>query len=244
MAKIPIIKGLEGRTIVITGAASGIGGATAELFIDEGARVILLDLNAAGVEAALGSGEGLARKADITNYDEVVRIIDEAASFTGGVDGVVNAAGILLFGPTLDMTIETWNKVIDVNLSGSFHVIKACLPWLKQKEGATIVNIASGDGLLPSSPGLAAYAASKGGVVALTKALAADLAPSIRVNCVCPGPVDTPMVNGLRAEVGNYALKRIADPVEIARAILFLTASQSSFVTGATLAVDGGRTFH
>jgi NAD(P)-dependent dehydrogenase (short-subunit alcohol dehydrogenase family) len=109
---------------------------------------------------------------------------------------------------------------------------------------ATIVNIASGQGLLPNVPNNAAYAASKGGVVNLTRALAAELAPTIRVNSVCPGMVDTPMTSGLERDVSRYALKRIADPLEIAQAILFLTGTESSFITGAALAVDGGRTFH
>ena len=106
------------------------------------------------------------------------------------------------------------------------------------------MNIASGQGLLPNIPNTTAYAASKGGVVNLTRALAAELAPSIRVNSVCPGMVDTPMTAGFERPLDRYALKRIADPLEIAQAILFLTSTESSFVTGAALAVDGGRTFH
>jgi NAD(P)-dependent dehydrogenase (short-subunit alcohol dehydrogenase family) len=150
----------------------------------------------------------------------------------------------MITGPTQGVTPETWRKVIEVNLTGTFLVTQAALPWLRQAKGSTVVNIASGAGVLPNAPGLAAYAASKGGVIALTKALAADLAPEIRVNCICPGMVDTPMADGFRANVGNYALKRIADPQEIAQALLFLTSSEASYITGATLAVDGGRTFH
>ncbi|MBV8094007.1 MAG: SDR family oxidoreductase, partial [Acetobacteraceae bacterium] len=119
-----------------------------------------------------------------------------------------------------------------------------CLPWLKKAPLAMIVNIASGQGLVPNTPNMTAYAASKGGVVNLTRALAAELAPSIRVNSVCPGMVDTPMTTGLQREVDRYAMKRIAEPLEIAQAILFLTSAESSFVTGAALAVDGGGTFH
>lgn len=113
-----------------------------------------------------------------------------------------------------------------------------------QNKGSTIVNIASAAGLLPNAPDLAAYAASKGGVIALTKALASDVAPDVRVNCICPGMVDTPMADGFQANVVNYALKRFADPMEIARALLFLTSAESSYVTGSVLAVDGGRSFH
>jgi len=235
---------LAGRRIVITGAASGIGRVTARLFMEEGANVILLDQNADALKAAFEGFGAIIAGVDITRNEEVAKVIAHAAEVTGGIDGVINAAGIMITGPTAELSPQTWRQVIDVNLSGSFFVVQSCLPWLKLNDFSTIVNVASGAGLLPNAPGLAAYAASKGGVIALTKALAADLAPKIRVNCVCPGMVDTPMADGFRANVGNYALKRIADPAEIARAMLFLTSSESSYVTGATLAVDGGRTFH
>ncbi|MGR9235126.1 NAD(P)-dependent dehydrogenase (short-subunit alcohol dehydrogenase family) [Rhizobium leguminosarum] len=235
---------LAGRRIVITGAASGIGRVTARLFMEEGAKVILLDRNADALQTAFEGLDTVVAGVDITRDNEVVKVIAQAAETVGGIDGVINAAGIMITGPTADLSPQSWRQVIDVNLSGTFFVIQACLPWLKSNDFSTVVNVASGAGLLPNAPGLAAYAASKGGVIALTKALAADLAPNIRVNCVCPGMVDTPMADGFRANVGNYALKRIADPAEIARAMLFLTSSESSYVTGATLAVDGGRTFH
>jgi len=235
---------LVGRRIVITGAASGIGRVTASLFMEEGAKVILLDRNAGALETTFGGRDGVIAEVDITKEDQVTAAINQAAEKIDGIDGVINAAGIMMTGPTAEITPKIWRQVLDVNLSGSFFVIQACLPWLRRNEISTVVNIASGAGLLPNAPGLAAYAASKGGVIALTKALAADLAPAIRVNCVCPGMVDTPMADGFRTNVGNYALKRIADPAEIARAMLFLTSPDSSYVTGATLAVDGGRTFH
>ena len=133
--------------------------------------------------------------------------------------------------------------MLEVNLTGTYIVVRCALPWLARAPFATIVNIASGQSLLPT-PNLTAYAASKGGVVNLTRALAAELAPAIRVNSVCPGLVDTPMTAGLERDVSRYALERMADPLEIAQAILFLTGTESSFVTGAALAIDGGRTFH
>jgi len=235
---------LAGRRIVITGAASGIGRVTAELFIEEGAKVILLDRNVDGLRTAFEGLDAVIAGVDITREEKVAEVIAHAGKTTGGIDGVINAAGIMVTGPTAELSPQIWRQVIDVNLSGSFFVTQSCLPWLRRNEFSTIVNVASGAGLLPNAPGLAAYAASKGGVIALTKALAADLAPNVRVNCVCPGMVDTPMADGFRANVGNYALKRIAAPAEIARAMLFLTSPESSYVTGATLAVDGGRTFH
>jgi NAD(P)-dependent dehydrogenase (short-subunit alcohol dehydrogenase family) len=155
--------------------------------------------------------------------------------------GIVNAAGNTLRGSVLEVGISDWRRVVEVNLTGAYIVVRCCLSWLRQ---ATIVNISSGQSLLPTSPNRTAYAVSKGGVVNLTRALAAELAPAIRVNSICPGLVDTPMVAGIPVNVDNYALRRVADPIEIANAILFLTSSESSYVTGAALAVDGGRSFH
>jgi len=150
----------------------------------------------------------------------------------------------VIHGSVLTVGVAAWQRVIDVNLTGTYIVVRCCLPWLLKAPGATIVNIASGQGLLPNTPNMTAYAASKGGVVNLTRALAAELAPTIRVNSICPGMVDTPMTAGLPREVNRYAMQRIAQPLEIAQAVLFFTAPESSFVTGAALAVDGGRTFH
>jgi NAD(P)-dependent dehydrogenase (short-subunit alcohol dehydrogenase family) len=235
---------LQGRRIVVTGAASGIGKSTALLLAREGASLTLLDLDAAGLDDTARRTKGHAIATDITNEASVNDAIARAASAMGGIDGVVNAAGIMHTGPMVEMSVTTWRKVLEVNLVGTYLVARACVPHLSSATGSTIVNIASGAGLLPNAPGLTAYAASKGGVVNLTRAMAAELAPKIRVNSVCPGMVDTPMADGFRANVGNYALKRIADPEEIARVILFLTSAESSYVTGAALAADGGRTFH
>ena len=150
----------------------------------------------------------------------------------------------MLVGRIGELPVDAWRGTLDVNLTGTYLVIRHCLRWMAKERTATVVNIASAAGLLPNAPGLTAYAASKGAVVNFGRALAAELAPAIRVNTVCPGMVDTPMAESFRSNVGNYALKRIAEPVEIARAILFLTSAESSYVTGAALAVDGGRSFH
>lgn len=233
---------LTGRRIVVTGAASGIGRATADLFRAEGARLVLVDQNADALK--IGAEGEITLALDITDPDAAAQAIAGAAATLGGLDGLVNCAGIMRTGPTAEVTPDIWRSVIDINLSGTFYMVQACLPFLRKSNAASIVNIASGAGLLPSAKGLAAYAASKGGVIALTKALASDLAPEIRVNCICPGMVDTPMADGHRAGVVNYALKRMADPSEIANAILFLIGPEGSYVTGVALAVDGGRTFH
>jgi NAD(P)-dependent dehydrogenase (short-subunit alcohol dehydrogenase family) len=235
---------LQQRRVLITGAASGIGRRTALLFAAEGAALTLLDRSVEGLAEVARETGGLAVEADVTDEGSVAHAVERGAAATGGIDGVVNAAGIVIRGPVLEVGVADWRRVIDVNLTGIYIVVRCCLPWLVKAIGATIVNIASGQGLLPNTPQMTAYAASKGGVVNLTRALAAELAPAIRVNSVCPGLVDTPMTAGGPRDVMPYALKRIADPLEIAHAILFLTGSESSFVTGAALAIDGGRTFH
>ena len=235
---------LRGRRILITGAASGIGRGTAELFAAEGAALTLLDCNGKGLAEVARETRGISIEADVTREASVARAVEQGAAAMGGIDGVVNAAGIVIHGSVLDVGVADWQLVLDVNLTGTYIVVRCCLPWLAKASFATIVNIGSGQGLLPNTPNMTAYAASKGGVVNLTRALAAELAPSIRVNSICPGMVDTPMIAGLQREPDRYALKRIADPLEIAQAILFLTGTESSFVTGAALAVDGGRTFH
>jgi len=235
---------LEGRRILITGAASGIGQRTAVLFAAEGAALTLLDCDRKRLASVARETGGIAVEADVTQEASVARAVEQGAGAMGGIDGIVNAAGIVIYGSVLDVGVADWKLVLDVNLTGTYIVIRCCLPWLAKAPFATIVNIASGQGLLPNTPNMTAYAASKGGVVNLTRALAAELAPSMRVNSVCPGMVDTPMTARLRREVDRYALKRIAEPLEIAQAILFLTGTESSFVTGAALAIDGGRTFH
>ena len=235
---------LQGRRILITGAASGIGQRTAELFSAEGAALTLLDCDRKRLGSVARETGGTAVEADVTQEPSVTRAVEQGAGAMGGIDGVVNAAGIVIHGSVLDVGLADWKLVLDVNLTGTYIVVRCCLPWLAKAPFATIVNIASGQGLLPNNPGMTAYAASKGGIVNLTRALAAELAPSIRVNSVCPGMVDTPMTAGLERDLDRYALGRIAEPLEIAQAILFLTTTESSFVTGAALAIDGGRTFH
>jgi NAD(P)-dependent dehydrogenase (short-subunit alcohol dehydrogenase family) len=206
--------------------------------------LLLLDRSAEAVTDVANQTGGFAFAADVTDEAAVADAVGRGAAQAGGIDGIVNAAGIVVRGGVLEVGIAEWRRVIDINLTGIYVVVRCTLPFLRKTTGATVVNIASGQGLLPNSPGMTAYAASKGGVVNLTRALAAELAPDIRVNSVCPGMVDTPMTQDGPRDASPYALKRIADPLEIAHAILFLTSAESSFVTGAALAVDGGRRFH
>jgi NAD(P)-dependent dehydrogenase (short-subunit alcohol dehydrogenase family) len=240
---------LRGRRILITGGGSGIGRATSGLFVAEGARVVLLDRDI----AALADDSVLALTCDVSSEVEVVGSVQKAAEALGGLDGVVNAAGIFHSNTLADTPLDLWQRIMAVNLTGTYLVCREALPLLQEASGATIVNIASGVGLLPTGPGSAAYVASKGGVIALTRALAFEAAPTIRVNAVCPGATETPMTAGtlrddrgavLTAVAQRYALQRPSSPEELARAILFLTSEESSSITGISLAVDGGRTFH
>ncbi|MEU6357353.1 SDR family oxidoreductase [Streptomyces sp. NPDC047072] len=235
---------LSRRRIVITGAAAGIGRAVAHLFAREGAALALFDRDADGLAVTAAETGATALPLDITDEEGVASAAEEAAAALGGIDGLVNCAGIMYRGMVADVPVEQWRRVLDINLTGTYLVSRACLPWLAQEAGSTIVNMASGQGLLPNSPGYTAYAASKGGIITLTRALAAELAPRVRVNSVCPGMVDTAMADGHRDNAVHYALKRLAAPEEIAQVILFLTGGDSSYVTGAALAADGGRTFH
>lgn len=242
---------LEGRSIVITGAASGIGRATLDLFIREGAKVAALDANAAAVESLSRELGILGIHVDVANEPSVKKAIARAADELGGIDGLVNSAGVVALHPIEETSLEVWRRVIDVNLTGAFLVCREASPWLQKAKGATIVNISSAQALMPIATA-GAYAASKGGVLSFSKALAADLAPNVRVNTICPGLVDTPMNAGLKKSADDgppvpldkYLLRRWAAPEEIANSILFLTSSDSSYITGTALAVDGGRTFH
>lgn len=243
---------LKGRKILITGAASGIGRATAELFAAQGASVALLDRAEALHQVADATG-GTAITADLADEHQVLQAIAGAVVAMDGLDGVVNCAGISGSQSLDELDRESWDRFVAINLTAPYLVCRAALPHLRSSGRATIVNIASGQALLPNAPGISAYAATKAGLIAFTKALGAELAPSIRANVVAPGIVDTPMVQSVLGGypsvdeapfVQQYAMKRVAKPAELAEAILFLTSDASSYVTGTVLAVDGGRTFH
>ena len=241
----------EGRRIYLTGAASGIGRATAQLLAQGGAAVALVDVNADGLERVAAATGGRPFVVNLCDGDAAARSVEEAANALGGLDGVINCAGEGYGCPLDQLEPAKWDQVMALNLTAPYRICRAALPWLKAAPAASIVNIASGVALLPSGPGASVYAASKGGLLSFSKALAKELAPTIRVNTVCPGVVDTPMTAQIRgnpaaaeAFISLYALKRVADPLELAEAIAFLTSSEASFITGVVLAVDGGRSFH
>lgn len=221
-----------------------------ELFIQEGARVAVLDIDSAALERARQHGATFAAQIDVTDHAAVGTAVDAAARALDGLDGLVNAAGISITRTLQEQDPTSWQRILDVNLTGSFFVAKAALPHLQAADSATIVNVSSGIALRPFA-GVGAYAASKAALLAWTKVLAQELAPRIRVNATCPGSTDTPLMRanmppGVDAPqfVTQYALRRQGHASEQADAILFLTSAESSFITGISLAVDGGRTFH
>jgi NAD(P)-dependent dehydrogenase (short-subunit alcohol dehydrogenase family) len=237
---------LKGRKILVTGAASGLGREVVKTFAREGAVLALLDRDAAGLESLDTTSACFV--VDLQDTGLLVETVSNAAGALGGLDGIVNAAGYHMMAEIENTTDELWAKTIAVNLTAPMVIVRTALPWLRQNPASTVVNVASGAALYPV-PTRSAYVASKGGLVALSKAMALELAPAIRVNCICPGAMDTPMLSGLPKELyasiaSTYSLKRIGNPSEIADGVLYLTSQESSYVTGIALAVDGGRSFH
>jgi NAD(P)-dependent dehydrogenase (short-subunit alcohol dehydrogenase family) len=248
---------LAGRRVLIVGAAKGIGLATTERFIREGARIAALDQDEVAITALTQRGlDGLhGVTADVTDAASVAKGVGAAAAALGGLDGVVYSAGIDLVADLEGMESREWDRVIAVNLTGPMLVIQAAYPHLKTAGGGTIVNVSSGAGLSPLMH-RTAYCASKAGLQMASKALALEAAAfGIRVNTVCPGAVETDLFRSTidtapdpaaayAAVEARYALRRVAAPDEIAAAILWLSSAESSYVTGTAIAVDGGRTFH
>lgn len=232
------------RRILVTGAASGMGRAIAGLFVEQGAHVALIDRNDPAAVAAELSSWG--SRCDVSDRAEVNAVVAAAGAALGGIDGLVNAAGILDITPFAELSAESWDRMIAVNLTGPFNVTKAALPLLEAAERATIVNIASVSALMPM-PGTAGYSASKAGVGMLTRCLGMDLGPNIRANAICPGVIETEMTRYLwenpehKARAAErVALNRIGLTEDVARAALFFSCEDSAFTTGALLPVDGG----
>jgi NAD(P)-dependent dehydrogenase (short-subunit alcohol dehydrogenase family) len=246
---------LPGRRILITGAASGIGLATARMFRREGAAVALIDRDREALQAAAVELEAVALCADVSVPGQVAQAVEQAVDDLGGLDGLVNSAGADLIRPFGDMSLTEWERVLAVNLTGPMLMCQAALSALTHAGGGTIVNIASGAALRPLEH-RTAYCAAKAGLVMLSKTLSIDLAPiKVRVNAICPGIIDTPMFRAsfqltddpsasLARILDRFVIKQPGRPEDIAYAALYLTSHESSHVTGSALAVDGGRAFH
>ena len=244
---------MRDKIALVTGAGSGIGRATARRLAEEGARVACADLVADGARATArliegAGGVALALAADVTDESACARMVAETLARFGRLTTLVNSAGVRPAGRDAAPPPAEWRRVLDANLTGTYLASRAACAALAASGGGAVTNLASIFGLVGGSLA-SSYAASKGAVVNLTRQLALDWAPAIRVNCVCPGVIETPMTAELRADaawreaaLGRYPLGRFGRPEEIAAAILYLSSDEAAWVTGVALPVDGGYT--
>ena len=243
------MRGLEGKRVLITGGASGIGAATAARFLEEGSAVCVLDRDAAGRQRIQHDLPDLAGTvdADVADSSQVRAAVEDADRLMGGLDVVINNAGISIRHPFLEITCDEWDRVVAVNLSGVFHVAQAAARHMWSRNGGVILQTASTNGIV-GQPFYADYNATKAGVIELTKSMALELAPRIRVNAVAPGYVLTPMqraeyTDEMLEEVNSkIPLRRHAQPEEIAALFAFLASSDAEYITGQVYTIDGGET--
>lgn len=251
-----IYPGLKDKVALVTGAANGIGRATATLFAALGARVTIIDRDRDGVRKALDAmetcGQGVECEfADVTDANSCARAVTAIAERRGRIDILVNTVGVIRRADITTTSEEEWDLVLNVNLKSVFLMAREVIPKMHNSGGGSIVNVASGWGLSGGARA-AAYCAAKGGVVQLTRAMALDHAgDKIRVNCVCPGDTNTPMLQDEARQLGltydalvaagrRRPLGRIGEPEDIAAAIVYLSSGAAAFITGTTLIVDGG----
>ena len=243
-------RSIAGRVAIVTGAASGMGAATARLFAAEGAQVAVTDLDLGACETvAAECGNGARAFAlDVSDKDAITQVVNRIAADFGGIDILVNNAGVSSFAPLDDGGAyeEVWHRALAVMLTAHQRMVRAALPHLRRSDAARIVNIASTEGL-GATPGETPYVAAKTGVTGLTRGLAVDLGPEgITVNCICPGPIRTAMTEAVPDEhkiiyaKRRTALKRYGDPEEVAHMTLSLVLPAASYITGAVIPVDGG----
>ncbi len=247
---------LKGKIAIITGARRGMGKSHALLFAKSGAKVVVADISQEDCQLVVdeikkSGGEAIAVKCDVTKKEEVDGMVKAALDKWGKVDILVNNAGIVHVAPFLEMKEEDWDRVLDINLKGSFLCAQAAVKEMIKQKSGVIVNIASVEmgqvGI--GAPMTAHYCASKGGVVAMTEALAAELAPyNIRVNAIAPGTIKTPMIEMAMKQapelvkkiVDKIPMGRMGEPEEVSNLVLFLASNASSYMTGSTVIIDGG----
>jgi NAD(P)-dependent dehydrogenase (short-subunit alcohol dehydrogenase family) len=237
---------LEGRVAVITGGSSGIGAATARRFAAEGATVAIFDRDGDGAIKIANEVGGHAYALDVRDAEEITATIDLVAQTLGQIDILVNNAGTGDLRPMHTVDDKLWHRLIDVNLTGTFNVTRAVIPYMLESGAGAIVNNASVSGVTPTR-NEAPYSAAKAGVISLTKSAALEYGPNVRVNCVAPGHVRTPltavweqMPDTFEPIAAQIPLGRIGEADEVAEVILFLASDRSSYITGQTLLVDGG----
>jgi len=238
----------EGRVVVVTGGAGGIGRATVESFAHEGAHVVIADLDDGGAQKVAdtlvksNAPKSLAIKCDVSNEASVTQTVDAALSNFGRLDAVVNNAGLMVFKPIEELTSDDWIKVLHVDLLGAFYFTKQA--FLKMRDGGAIVNVSSVHAI-ETSPLVAPYAAAKSALVSLTRTASIEGGPKkIRVNAVLPGAIDTPMLwenPNIKSGVEWIDKSRVGRPQDIADVILYLASDNARFVQGAMLLADGGR---
>lgn len=243
---------LQNKTFIITGATSGMGKAIALIFAKEGANLVISGRNE---EAGKELGKQLSGKAyflpgDVSDSDYSQALVDLAVEKFGQLDGLSTNAGMLGLGSVTELPLEKWSQTLEINLSSVFYLLRAALPELQKRPQAAVV-INSSIAAFKSFPNHPAYCASKAGLVALAKQAALDYAPQVRINCICPGPVDTPFIHAsavafpdpARAVENagkNTLIQRLGEPEDIAQLALFLASDDSSWITGAAYTIDGG----
>lgn len=243
---------LSGKSAVVTGAARGLGAAVADLFAREGACVTVGDVDAAGAEETarrivLAGGRAVASAGDVSSSEDAERLINSAVECFGGVDVLVNNAGVASAGAVTEVDEQEWDRVMSVNLKGVYLCSRAAVGHMERGGGGSIVCISSASGVIGQT-GQVAYNVSKHGVIGLVRCMALDhAAAGIRVNAVCPGVMNTPMLDALSPEQLDWLravhpLGRLAEPSEVANLVLHLASEESSFTTGSVVLIDGGLT--